>query len=99
MQNEFSRTETLIGKDALDKLKTNRIAIFGIGGVGGYVVEALARSGVGELDLIDNDTVSITNINRQIKQKNCITLFKPDFNSSAVIAVYNPLISFKNFSN
>lgn len=66
MQNEFSRTETLIGKDALDKLKTNRIAIFGIGGVGGYVVEALARSGVGELDLIDNDTVSITNINRQI---------------------------------
>ena len=66
MQNEFSRTETLIGKDALEKLKTNRIAIFGIGGVGGYVVEALARSGVGELDLIDNDTVSITNINRQI---------------------------------
>ena len=66
MQNEFSRTEKLIGKDALDKLKTNRIAIFGIGGVGGYVVEALARSGVGELDLIDNDTVSITNINRQI---------------------------------
>ncbi len=62
----FSRTENLIGKTALDRLKAARVAVFGIGGVGGHVVEALARSGVGSLDLIDNDTVSKSNINRQI---------------------------------
>ena len=66
MDNRFSRTELLIGKEALEKLKNSRIAIFGVGGVGGYAVEALARSGVGTLDLIDRDTVSISNINRQI---------------------------------
>lgn len=62
----FSRTERLIGKAGLEKLKKSRVAVFGVGGVGGYVVEALARSGVGALDLIDNDTVSESNINRQI---------------------------------
>ena len=66
MQNPFSRTELLLGKNAMDRLKNSRVAVFGVGGVGGYAVEALARSGVGELDLIDNDTVSVTNINRQI---------------------------------
>ena len=66
MQNEFSRTELLLGADAMKKLKNSRVAVFGVGGVGGYAVEALARSGVGILDLIDNDTVSISNINRQI---------------------------------
>lgn len=66
MENIFSRTETLIGIESLKHIKGCRIAIFGVGGVGGYIVEALARTGVGELDLIDNDTVSITNINRQI---------------------------------
>ena len=64
--NEFSRTELLIGQAALEKLQNSRIAIFGVGGVGGYVCEALVRSGVGHFDLIDNDTVSLTNINRQI---------------------------------
>lgn len=64
--NEFSRTELLIGQAALEKLQNSRVAIFGIGGVGGYVCEALVRSGVGHFDLIDNDTVSLTNINRQI---------------------------------
>ena len=64
--NEFSRTETLLGEDAVNKLKKSRVAIFGIGGVGGHAVEALARSGVGALDLFDNDEVSLTNINRQI---------------------------------
>lgn len=64
--NEFSRTELLFGADGMKKLKQARIAVFGIGGVGGYAVEALARSGVGALDLIDNDTVSLTNLNRQI---------------------------------
>lgn len=64
--NEFSRTELLIGQAALEKLQNSRVAIFGVGGVGGYVCEALVRSGVGHFDLIDNDTVSLTNINRQI---------------------------------
>ncbi len=62
----FSRTEMLIGADALEKLKNARVAVFGIGGVGGYVVEALARAGVGRIDLIDNDVISESNINRQI---------------------------------
>ncbi len=66
MINQFSRTELLYGKEAMEKLYNSRVAIFGVGGVGGYTVEALARSGVGTLDLIDNDTVSVTNINRQI---------------------------------
>ena len=64
--NEFSRTELLIGQAALEKLQNSRVAIFGVGCVGGYVCEALVRSGVGHFDLIDNDTVSLTNINRQI---------------------------------
>ncbi len=66
MENQFSRTELLLGKNAIDKLKASRVAVFGVGGVGGYVVEALARAGVGNFDLIDNDVVSISNINRQI---------------------------------
>ena len=66
MITQFSRTEMLIGQEALDKLHQARVAVFGIGGVGGYVVEALARAGVGALDLIDNDVVSLSNINRQI---------------------------------
>lgn len=66
MREEFSRTSMLIGEENVKKLSGCHIAVFGIGGVGGYVVEALARSGVGKLDLIDSDTVNITNINRQI---------------------------------
>lgn len=62
----FARTELIFGPEALNRLARVRVAVFGIGGVGGYVVEALARSGVGALDLIDNDTVEITNLNRQI---------------------------------
>lgn len=62
----LSRTENLIGKAAIEKLRGARVAVFGIGGVGGYVVEALARAGVGALDLVDNDKVSLSNINRQI---------------------------------
>ena len=61
-ENEFSRFEMLVGQQALQKLKAARVAVFGIGGVGGYVAEALARSGVFNLDLIDKDTVSITNL-------------------------------------
>ena len=64
--NPFSRTELLLGVPAMDKLKCATVAVFGLGGVGGYVVEALARSGVGALVLVDHDTISPTNINRQI---------------------------------
>ena len=63
---QFERTRMLIGNEGLNKLKKSSVAVFGIGGVGGYVVEALARSGVGTIDIIDNDTVNETNINRQI---------------------------------
>ena len=66
MLNQFSRTELLLGKEALDKLAGSRVAVFGIGGVGGYVCEALVRSGVGEFDLVDDDKVCLTNLNRQI---------------------------------
>ena len=66
MVSQFSRTELLIGEAGVAKLQRSRVAVFGIGGVGGYVVEALARAGIGALDLIDNDTVSLSNINRQI---------------------------------
>ena len=66
MLNQFSRTELLFGKEAMDKLAASRVAVFGIGGVGGYTVEALVRSGIGTVDLIDDDKICLTNINRQI---------------------------------
>ena len=66
MLNQFSRTQLLFGKEGMEKLYQARVAVFGIGGVGGYTVEALARSGVGTLDLIDDDRVCLTNVNRQI---------------------------------
>ena len=66
MHEQFLRTAMLLGEDAVKRLQSARVAVFGIGGVGGYTVEALARSGVGHMDLIDRDTVSISNINRQI---------------------------------
>ena len=66
MLTQFSRTELLLGKEAMNRLEGARVAVFGIGGVGGYVCEALARSGVGKLDLIDNDKVCMINLNRQI---------------------------------
>lgn len=66
MLNQFSRTELLFGREAMDKLQNSRVAVFGIGGVGGYVCEALVRSGVYHFDLIDDDQVCLTNLNRQI---------------------------------
>lgn len=66
MQNQFSRTQLLLGAEAMDVLKGSRVAVFGVGGVGGYVVEVLARSGVGALDLFDDDRICLTNVNRQI---------------------------------
>lgn len=66
IHEQFFRTQMLLGESAMERLQKARVAVFGLGGVGGYVVEALVRSGVGQLDLIDNDTVGLTNLNRQI---------------------------------
>ncbi len=66
MLNQFSRSELVLGKEAVQKLKDSKIALFGLGGVGGYALEALVRAGVGSVDIVDNDTVSLTNLNRQI---------------------------------
>ena len=66
MENQFQRTELILGSDAIEKLNNAKVCIFGIGGVGGYVCEALARAGIGKFVLVDNDTVNITNLNRQI---------------------------------
>ena len=66
MQDQFSRTQLLLGREGMERLRNARVAVFGVGGVGGYAVEALARSGVGALDLIDDDRVCLTNLNRQI---------------------------------
>lgn len=66
MKEQFSRTQLIFGEEAMEKLQRSHVAVFGVGGVGGYAVEALARSGVGYLDLIDNDTVALSNLNRQI---------------------------------
>ena len=63
MLNQFSRTQLLLGKDGIERLQASKVAVFGIGGVGGYVCEALVRSGVGKFDLIDDDRVCLTNLN------------------------------------
>ncbi len=97
MPSQFSRTELLFGTEAMNNIKKARIAVFGIGGVGGYAVEALARSGVGTLDLYDNDTVCETNLNRQIiATKKTIGQYKVDaardriaeINPEAVVNTY-----------
>lgn len=90
MLNQFSRTELLFGREAMEKLASARVAVFGIGGVGGYTVEALARSGVGALDLIDDDRVCLTNINRQIlATRNSIGKYKVDEAEQRVLSI-NP---------
>ena len=90
MPDKFERTRMLIGEEALKKLKNSRVAVFGIGGVGGYVCEALIRSGVGKFDLIDNDTVSVTNINRQIvATEKTIGLYKTDVMKERMLEI-NP---------
>lgn len=93
MLNQFSRTELLIGKSAMDKLAKSRVAVFGIGGVGGYVVEALVRSGLGAIDLIDDDKVCLTNINRQIfATRKTVGQYKVDV-AAERIADINPDVS------
>ncbi len=66
MENQFMRTELLLGREAVFKLKNSRVAVFGLGGVGGHVCDALVRAGVGAIDIVDNDVVSLSNINRQL---------------------------------
>lgn len=97
MSELFGRTELLFGKEAMDKLKGSRVAVFGIGGVGGYTVEALARSGVGTLDIFDDDTICVSNINRQIIAttrtigRNKVDVMKErvlDINPEAIVNAY-----------
>ena len=66
MVNQFARTELLLGEEGIKKLSSSRVAVFGLGGVGGHICEALVRSGIGQIDIIDNDVVSLTNLNRQL---------------------------------
>lgn len=90
MLNQFSRTELLFGREGMEKLKNARVAVFGIGGVGGFTVEALARSGVGSLDLIDDDKVCLTNINRQIiATRKTVGKYKVDVMKERVLEI-NP---------
>lgn len=92
MQEEFIRTQMLLGEEAMAKLAASRVAVFGIGGVGGYVVEALARSGIGALDLIDHDRISESNLNRQIlASRSSLGKFKVEA-AAARIADINPAI-------
>ena len=108
MQDQFSRSRLLLGKDAMDRLAGARVAVFGIGGVGGYVCEALARSGIGALDLIDNDRVCLTNINRQIiattktigRQKTEVMAERiRDINPRARVEVHNTFVLRENVNN
>lgn len=97
MLNQFSRTELLFGRDAMEKLANARVAVFGIGGVGGYTVEALIRSGVGAIDLIDDDKVCLTNINRQIyATRKTVGKYKVDV-AAERIADINPSVKISAF--
>ena len=90
MLNQFSRTELLFGKEAMDILQNSRVAVFGIGGVGGYTVEALVRSGVGAIDLIDDDKVCLTNLNRQlIATRKTVGKYKVDVMKERILEI-NP---------
>ena len=98
MLTQFSRTELLLGKEAMERLSNARVAVFGIGGVGGYVCEALVRSGIGTFDLIDDDKVCLTNLNRQIiATRKTVGKYKTevmkerilDINPKAVVNIHN----------
>lgn len=97
MLNQFSRTELIFGKDAMEKLASSRVAIFGIGGVGGYAVEALVRSGIGAVDLIDDDRVCLTNLNRQIyATRKTVGKYKVDV-AAERIAEINPDVKVRTY--
>lgn len=108
MANQFSRSQMMFGKSGIEKLNNSRVAVFGIGGVGGYTVEALARTGVGAIDIIDNDTVSVTNINRQIiATHKTVGRLKVDvmrerildINPDCIVNAYNTFFSPENSSD
>lgn len=93
MLNQFSRTELLLGNEAMDDLKNARVAVFGIGGVGGFTVEALVRSGVGSIDIIDDDKVCLTNINRQIiATRKTVGKYKVDVMKERILEI-NPQVN------
>lgn len=90
MLNQFSRTELLLGKESMERLANARVAVFGVGGVGGYTVEALVRSGVGIIDLIDDDKVCLTNLNRQvIATRKTVGQYKADVMKKRILEI-NP---------
>ena len=95
MQNQFSRTELLIKEDGIKKLQNSKVIVFGIGGVGGYVVEALTRSGVGAIDIVDNDKITLTNLNRQIiALHSVIGQYKVDVAQKRLLDIKGNYISF-----
>lgn len=97
MLDQFSRTELLLGAEAMEKLAASRVAVFGIGGVGGYTVEALVRSGVGAVDLIDDDKVCLTNINRQIyATRSTVGKYKVDVAAERIVDI-NPGVTVRTY--
>ena len=98
MLNQFSRTQLLIGREGMDKLANARVAVFGIGGVGGYVCEALVRSGVYKFDLIDDDKVCLTNLNRQINATRKNITVSPITNGQEIIIIIGENLVKENIS-
>ena len=97
-KEQFLRIERFIGEKAIEELNSKCVAVAGVGAVGGFAAEALARSGVGKIKILDFDTISETNINRQIKKDNRITRRNTPFNGSAVIPIDDPRIKCQNFT-
>lgn len=97
MPDQYERTRLLLGESAIQKLRNARVALFGLGGVGGYIAEALARSGIGQMDLVDNDTISLTNLNRQILAlRSTVGQYKVDV-AAARIADIDPEIVVRTY--
>ena len=97
MLNQFSRTELIFGKESMEKLYNSRVAVFGIGGVGSYTAEALVRSGIGEIDIIDDDKVCITNINRQLfATRKTVGKFKVDVAEERLLDI-NPNVKINKY--
>jgi tRNA A37 threonylcarbamoyladenosine dehydratase len=97
MADQYSRTRLLVGNDGMEKLRSARIALFGLGGVGGYAAEALARAGIGHMDLIDDDTISLTNLNRQLLATHSgIGEYKVDVAAKRILDI-DPTIEVRTF--
>ena len=95
--NQFTRTEIIFGSDAMEKLADAKVLVFGVGGVGGYVVEALVRSGVGHIDLVDDDKVCLTNLNRQIiATRQTVGKYKVDVMKERILSI-NPNVEVNTF--